>query len=350
MACNQSFPFLAILLIWSAVKVSSHCTTDDCHSFDQRPFTIYEELCCLPSNKGNVIRITKDNSCTRYVIVCSDTTPKWCCKFKSCYDILQSDPDAPSGYYNLTINDSVVEVYCDMEGRLCDGEGGWTRVAFVNMSEPGSSCPSGLKEYDNITTGRLFCWINNEYYYNGCNSAFFSTKNVNYTKVCGRVRGYQYGPSYAFYCNLENENCFDPQIKAYGVTLTYSSSPRKHIWTYAGGSYEGGITSYRCPCNNGSPYQNDSISFVGKDYYCESARKEDDKRTNILYLDDPLWDGRDCPGLEATCCTSPMMPWFVKTLDEKVSEDIELTTCGYNFEYLTYVQGTPLDLIELYIK
>ena len=37
-----------------------------------------------------------------------------------------------------------------MKGSHCDGNGGWTRVAFVNMSEPGSSCPSGLVQYDNI--------------------------------------------------------------------------------------------------------------------------------------------------------------------------------------------------------
>ena len=41
-------------------------------------------------------------------------------------------------------NSSQIEVYCDMKGSHCDGEGGWTRMAFVNMSEPGSSCPSGL--------------------------------------------------------------------------------------------------------------------------------------------------------------------------------------------------------------
>ena len=118
----------------------------------------------LPSNKGDVIHITKDNSCTRYVIVCPDTIPKSCCKFKSCYDILQSDPDAPSSYYNIVVNNSLVEVYCDMEGSNFDGKGGWTRVAFVNTSEPGASCPPGLEEYDNITNSSLLCWINNEYY------------------------------------------------------------------------------------------------------------------------------------------------------------------------------------------
>ena len=54
-----------------------------------------------------------------------------------------------------------------MEGSHCDGEGSWTRVAFVNMSVPGSSCPSGLVQYDDIFNTRL-CWINIKNC--GCNS------------------------------------------------------------------------------------------------------------------------------------------------------------------------------------
>ena len=43
-----------------------------------------------------------------------------------------------------------------MEGSHSDGEGGWTRVAFVNMSEPYSSCPPGLVQYDNIFNTSLY--------------------------------------------------------------------------------------------------------------------------------------------------------------------------------------------------
>ena len=74
-----------------------------------------------------------------------------------------------------------------MEGSKCDGEGGWTRAAFVNMSEPGSSYLPGLVQYDNIFNTSL-CWINNGTYFHGCNSTLFSTYNLNYTKVCDRVR------------------------------------------------------------------------------------------------------------------------------------------------------------------
>ena len=39
-----------------------------------------------------------------------------------------------------------MQVYCDMEGANCGGEGGWTRVAFINMTKPGATCPQGLEQ------------------------------------------------------------------------------------------------------------------------------------------------------------------------------------------------------------
>ena len=40
-----------------------------------------------------------------------------------------------------------------MEGINCNGEGGWTRVGYVNMAQPGATCPDGLiqKRYSNIS-------------------------------------------------------------------------------------------------------------------------------------------------------------------------------------------------------
>ena len=87
--------------------------------------------------------------------------------------------------------------------------------------------------------------------------------------------------------------------------------------------------------------------FVGNDYYCESGSYDYDDW--VLFPNDPLWDGQDCPGRKATCCISPKMPWFVKTLNETVAYDIELSTCGYNDRQI-FMQGTPLDLVECYIK
>ena len=39
-------------------------------------------------------------------------------------------------------------VYCHME-TLCDSEGGWTRLAHIDMTDPSSeNCPGGLRLYD----------------------------------------------------------------------------------------------------------------------------------------------------------------------------------------------------------
>ena len=93
---------------------------------------------------------------------------------------------------------------------------------------------------------------------------------------------------------------------------------------------------------------NYTIPFIGNDYYCESGR---DVTENVwdLYSIDPLWNGQGCPGHEATCCTSPKMPWFVKALNEIVNDNIDLITCGIN-DHQIHFNGTPLNLVELYIK
>ena len=342
--CSLWSLFFLVLLKTCSVEGSSYCIAD-CDSNGRKP-SLYLQYCCDISNRGKALKIQHKPGHKIYVL-CPSELPTSC--QVSCSQLYKEHPTSLSSYYNIILsNGSQVEVYCDMEGSHCDEEGGWTRVAFVNMSEPGSSCPPGLVQYDNIFNTSL-CWINNETYspYWRCKSTFFSTYGLNYTKICGQVRGYQYGIPYAFYCDLTNTNCFNSEIKTFGVTFTYSNNPRKHIWTYAGGGYEQGTNLLRCPCNNGSEYMNVSIPFVGNDYYCESGLSIN--QGFVLYPNDPLWDGQDCRGIEATCCISPKMPWFVKTLNETVSDDIELIMCGYNNGQIN-VHGTLLDLVELYIK
>ena len=110
---------------------------------------------------------------------------------------------APSGYYKILFsNGSQVDVYYNMEGSHCDGEGSWTRVAFVNTRETGSSCPPGLVQYDIVIINTSLCWINGKNSFVGCNFVFFSTYGLNYTKICGQVRVYQYGYPLLFFVIL----------------------------------------------------------------------------------------------------------------------------------------------------
>ena len=258
----------------------------------------------------------------------------------SCKCIYNVDPSSSSGYYNITIaNGSVVQVYCDMEGTNCGGEGGWTRVAYINMTQDGATCPVGLNQRS----------VNNKSYCGntgppGCNGTMFPTL-VEYSRVCGRVRGYQYDVSFAFYSYHLNTNLTIDDNYVDGVSITYGSAPRKHLWTYAAAPLDHNNTYYGygdCPCK-----QNNTIiapPFIGTDYYCESGTTS--WCGYIIYLNDPLWDGQQC-GSESLCCTHSNMPWFIKTLNETTTENIELRLCdgGYYFS----ITDIPLDLIEILV-
>ena len=116
---------------------------------------------------------------------------------RSCQNILYCFPSAPSGYYQITTpNSSLVQVYCDMEGTNCGREGGWTRVAYVNMSQSGTTCPQGLTQ--RILTGKNYCGRN----IIGCQSSVFPTHGLSYSRVCGRLRGYQFGGTDAFNASI----------------------------------------------------------------------------------------------------------------------------------------------------
>ena len=107
--------------------------------------------------------------------------------------------------------------------------------------------------------------------------------------------------------------------------------------------------SLYCPCNNGSTVQ--VPSYVGNDYYCESGNSLPGTSciTNMLeFPEDPLWDGQQCGGVEGPCCTHPNMPWFIKTLNETTTENIELRACGTN--PFCIGSGAALFLIEIYIR
>ena len=270
------------------------------------------------------------------------------CKNRSCQEILSCSPSAPSGYYQIRVpNCSLVQVYCDMEGTNCGGEGGWTRVAHVNMSQSGATCPQGLTQ--TTFSGLTLCSRNGSA---GCQSTVFSTLGLSYSQVCGQLRGYQYGRPEAFlgyfYTLLNSPKTINNDYVD-GASITYGSAPsRKHIWTYANGVNLVHHYGPRliCPCNLdswlGTP------PFVGSDYYCETG---DNGKTccgsATLYPNDPLWDGQQCPCEEAPCCTHPNMPWFNKTLSETTTEDIELRVCG---DQNTNDEDTPLEVIELFVR
>ena len=206
------------------------------------------------------------------------------------------------------------------------------RVAHVNMSQSGATCPQGLTQKN--MSGLIVCGQNA----NGCQGTLFSALGLSYSQVCGQLRGYQSGTPDAFHNSLTvTQGYLD------GASITYGT---KHIWSYAAGvSYlYSPCPVCSCPCNNGSTAQ--VPPYVGSDYYCETGYNAPGIPANIFYPNDPLWDGQQCDGVEAPCCTHPNMPWFNKTLSETTTEDIQLRLC--NNQGIAD-EETLLQLISLYV-
>ena len=158
----------------------------------------------------------------------------------SCREILRCNPSSPSGYYWLkSATTECQEVYCDMDTTHCNITGGWMRLAHLNMTEPGASCPTSLRQ---INTPAKLCGRRTAL---GCSGVTYRVDSIHYSKVCGRARGYQYHSPNAFslYTKDINSHYVD------GVSITYGN-PRRHIWTYACGlsddyNHNG---KYNCPC------------------------------------------------------------------------------------------------------
>ena len=256
-----------------------------------------------------------------------------------CLDIYQSDPGAATGYYWLYAQLNGVQhtrqVYCDMETWHCGVKGGWMRVAHINMTQPSAQCPT---PYRQITSPRKFCARPSS----GCVSAVFSTYGKRYKRVCGQAVGYQYSNMDAF----QVARGVTVDINSHyveGISITHGF-PRKHIWTYAVGlsdDYNYGGTN-NCPC---AKYPGPSPpSFVRDHYYCESGNTG--VHENIVYTNDPLWDGEGC-GAGNNCCSQSGMPWFCRELPMETDDDIEVRLCAN--ERITN-EDIYLEILEIYIN
>ena len=254
----------------------------------------------------------------------------------SCQDIKAVQPNSPTGYYHVNSR----TIYCNMD-TLCNSTGGWTRIGYLDMTDASQSCPSGFRLYQ--SGGVRACGRGPTYA--SCSPIItFPTNGIGYTQICGRVKGYQKGSTDAIYPNSQHNN-----INSYyldGVSLT-RGHPREHIWSFIGGVYSVRSSHANCPCNTNAFQANYVQSFIGNNYYCESGNPNS-WWSNSLYPNDPLWDGQNCPSLEAPCCTNPNLPWFFRDFGNATSsEDLELRVCGdegWNNE------DNPVGEYEIYVK
>ena len=266
----------------------------------------------------------------------------------SCQEIKNKQPNSPSGVYLLaTSSGDTNYVYCHM-GELCGTEGGWTRLAYLDMSDSTENCPTGFKLYE--SNGVRACGRANSSVAI-CQSVQFPSNGIRYSQVCGRVVGYQYASTDAVmnYISTAHNNINSYYVD--GVSIT-CGSPRKHIWTLMAGlndaSLNQGAGHSNCPCSQGSTQTSTFQSFIGNDYFCESGNPSTDVNYEFkLYTQDPLWDGKGCGSLEGNCCSATGLPWFKKILNSTTTDYIELRVCA---DESTANEDVPVSFYEIYAK
>ena len=252
----------------------------------------------------------------------------------SCNDLPQG---SPSGYYHISTNDAgVIRVYCDTSARSCscDASGGWMRVANLDMTDPTQQCPDGFKLISRTEPPLRTCGRPDGT--NGCVSTTFKAHGIEYSRVCGRIVGYQIGSPSGF--GYQSEGINSHYVS--GISLTHGQ-PRQHIYTFANAQGEG-YTSEVCPCIQGGTIT--VPQFVGSDYFCDSAVRGSNATEGVFYSYDPLWDGQGC-GSTSTCCEFNNPPWFCKQLPQPTTDDIELRLCENN---IPSRDETPFKVVELF--
>ena len=222
-----------------------------------------------------------------------------------------------------------IQLYC--------GAGEWYRIAYLNMTDPSQQCPTDWREYNTSRVracGRLTAAGGT------CPATMYSVDRQ-YSKVCGRLIGYQIASPDGFTGGQTVD-----QMYIDGISITHGMPQRNHIWSYVAGVTERSGSQHRnnnCPCSiePGTGPQ----SFLGDSYYCESGNPTDTYADNELFPDDPLWDGQQCEG---TCCTGTNSPpWFSVQLPAPTTDTIEVRICA---DESTDNEDILIELLEIFVS
>ena len=230
--------------------------------------------------------------------------------------------------------------YCEMEAELCGSKGGWMPVAQLNMEDRRQECLDSLSLVTNSNPRRRACARKTT---SGCTKLPFLAYGVQYTQVCGRVRGYQHRTTDGFF------GYHLPSIYTDGVTITHGS-PAQHIWSYVAGLRENPdkntwIPSV-CPCALPiGDSRHASRNEIGDNYYCESGWNRTPSLTwpTGTLWNDPLWDGAGCPSGN-NCCQHN--GWFHRNITN-TTDNIDVYLC-LNEEPDN--EDVYIDIVEIYVR
>ncbi len=228
-------------------------------------------------------------------------------------------------------------IVADLPLILNCGPGEWFQVAHLNMYNRTEKCPAVWREYN--VSGLRACGRPTSTQ-PSCPGTLYATGRQ-YSRVCGRVVGYQEDSPDGFVNSNANNAS---QFYLDGVSITYGGS-RQHLWSYVAAVTEDSIshTPNNCPCSTragtGPP------SFVGNNYYCESGNPSNTGGSTGLLTNDPLWDGHQCEG---SCCSGTSSPpWFSVQLPAPTMDMIEVRICGNEG---TDNEDSPVVLLDIYVQ
>ena len=228
------------------------------------------------------------------------------------------------------------------------GGAGWTRVAYLDMSDPRQTCPSNwtlntspVRGCGQSTTGRR----------RTCDSVVYPVNGRSYSSVCGKIIAYHSSVSLGFHSTRFIRNISIDESFVSGLSLTHGQpGAREHVWTFVGAfneidnEYNG---RYNCPCSNTAANWTYKISsFIGNDYFCDTGNRGPGHNFTAFYLNDPLWDGEGC-GSTSSCCEFNSPPWFCKSLPQPTTDDLEIRLCT---EYNYINENKIISLIEVFVQ
>ena len=211
------------------------------------------------------------------------------------------------------------------------------RVAHLDMTDTNQHCPSGFRL---ITSPKRTCGTPGS----RCVSTTFHLNGIKYSRVCGKIIGYQYGIVDAFEPYYYNRGITIDGQYVDGVILTHGQRPQNHIWTFAAGRDETTSDQFVCPCTKNTYYTGSVPQYLEDDYFCDTGSTYGVQHQ--FYHADPLWDGSGC-GPNSSCCGFNNPPWFCKQLPQPTTDDIVMracTTADTTDEYIA------LESIEIFVQ
>ena len=206
----------------------------------------------------------------------------------------------------MSSNGSSVRVYCDMTKSCGNVTGGLTRVAILNNETRRKFCT------DNFTTTNENTRCIRSTPMAGCSSIVFPVMNIPYSHICGIVQAFWFGSPDGFTGSERSSTTINDNYVD-GISLTYGTSSRTHIWTLI--ADEAG-SNQDCP-HRVPEYVGNHYSCLNNEFSCTSS---------------------------SSSCYSP----FLRLLQQPVTEDIELRLCR-DQNRLTNNEGIYLGNLEIYV-